>query len=35
VLTAGHCTNNFPGSPYTGIRTDRKDVLDFVKKYLP
>jgi len=20
VLTAGHCTNNFPGSPYTGMR---------------
>jgi secreted trypsin-like serine protease len=20
VLTAGHCTNNFPGAPYTGMR---------------
>src|SRR6266498_261497 len=20
LLTAGHCTNNFPGSPYTGMR---------------
>lgn len=20
LLTAGHCTNNFPGSPYTGMK---------------
>lgn len=28
VLTAGHCTNNFPGSPYTGMRVFTESDVD-------
>lgn len=28
VLTAGHCTNNFPGSPYTGMRIFTESNVD-------
>jgi len=28
VLTAGHCTNNFPGSPYTGMRIFTESDVD-------
>ena len=28
VLTAGHCTNNFPGEPYTGMRIFTESDVD-------
>lgn len=28
VLTAGHCTSNFPGSPYTGMRVFTESDVD-------
>ena len=28
LLTAGHCTNNFPGSPYTGMRVFTESNVD-------
>ncbi len=28
LLTAGHCTNNFPGSPYTGMRVFTESKVD-------
>ena len=28
VLTAGHCTNNYPGSPYTGMRVFVESDVD-------
>jgi V8-like Glu-specific endopeptidase len=28
VLTAGHCTDNFPGSPYTGMRVFTESDVD-------
>lgn len=28
LLTAGHCTNNFPGSPYTGMRVFTESDVD-------
>lgn len=28
VLTAGHCTNNFPGSPYNGMRVFTESDVD-------
>ena len=28
VLTAGHCTNNFPGDPYTGMRVFTESDVD-------
>ncbi len=28
VLTAGHCTNNFPGAPYTGMRVFTESDVD-------
>jgi len=28
VLTAGHCTNNFPGSPFTGMRVFTESDVD-------
>jgi len=28
LLTAGHCTNNFPGSPYTGMRIFTESDVD-------
>jgi len=28
VLTAGHCTNNFPGAPFTGLRVFTESDVD-------
>ena len=28
VLTAGHCTNNFPGAPFTGMRVFTESDVD-------
>ena len=37
LLTAGHCTNNFPGSPYTGMRvfteSDVQAGIDITNNY--
>ena len=35
LLTAGHCTNNFPGSPYTGMRIFTESKVDGGKNKYP
>lgn len=35
VLTAGHCTNNFLGSPHTGMRVFTKSKIGASDKQLP